>query len=69
MASNPSSNRQPWHFWDNGEFHGKEIGKFNGYWDCKLYRGYIDVILGLYRDNGQEHGNYYPIKSAALALL
>ena len=23
------------------------------------YRGYIGVILGLYRDNGKEHGNYY----------
>ena len=25
----------------------------------KGYRGYIGVILGLYRDNGKENGNYY----------
>ena len=24
-----------------------------------LYRGYIVVILGIYRDNGKENGNYY----------
>ena len=24
-----------------------------------LYRVYIGIILGLYRDNGKEHGNYY----------
>ena len=26
-----------------------------------LYRDYIGGILGLYRDNGQENGNYYII--------
>ena len=26
-----------------------------------LYRGYIGDILGLYRDNGKENGNYYII--------
>ena len=25
------------------------------------YRVYIRVILGLYRDNGKENGNYYSI--------
>ena len=24
-----------------------------------VFRGYIGIILGLYRDNGKEHGNYY----------
>ena len=24
-----------------------------------LYRGYIGLTLGLYRDNGKENGNYY----------
>ena len=24
-----------------------------------LYRGYIGVMLGLYRGNGRENGNYY----------
>ena len=24
-----------------------------------MIRGYIGVILGLYKDNGKEHGNYY----------
>ena len=26
-----------------------------------LYRVYIGIILGLYRDNGKENGNYYII--------
>ena len=24
-----------------------------------LYRGYIWIMLGLYKDNGKENGNYY----------
>ena len=24
-----------------------------------LYRGYMEVILGIYWDNGKENGNYY----------
>ena len=24
-----------------------------------LYRDYIEIILGLYGDNGKENGNYY----------
>ena len=30
------------------------LGPFKG-----VYRDYIGVILGLYRDNGKENGNYY----------
>ena len=26
------------------------------YW---LYRGYIGILLGLYRDNGKDNGSYY----------
>ena len=35
---------------------GSRLGFGNGY--NGLYRGYIGVVLGLYRDNGKENGNY-----------
>ena len=33
-------------------------GKENGNYYNGLYRSYIGVILGLYRDNGKENRNY-----------
>ena len=32
------------------------------------YKGYIGNILGLYRDNGKENGNYYIITGYILGF-